>query len=405
MSDALRTLLKEGFAAKDIERLRIATENPADKRKIAEAVDAFLQRAAVTLLPPQRAALWFQIGEAYREGEDTRGAIRTYARALDEDPSHIASARALLDLAEVEHDDAALVRGIAARLLQLRRPGHEEQRVDLHRRAAHAHLRLHQPDRAFFELLRAIRVRPADERLWDEAQALAEEAQGYQALAALLEDLATRTSERDGERRYLKRLYDLCRGPLLDPTRAQTIFEHLAGMPLLGASTAVASAAEVARAIVDLDELRATEATLRRGRRYRELVAAYAQHVLALPAGEREEKSDVVLMSAIVLAHELDDAAQARALGEEAVRLDPSSAAAHRFVIDLAIADADYALAVAACERLAEASEQHALDALLMACELALHHLHDHGRALRAFEWAKTLAPAHPGVAAIARVI
>jgi tetratricopeptide (TPR) repeat protein len=405
VSAGLRALLKDGFSAKDIERLRIATESPAEKRAIAEAVDSFLQRAAVTLLAPQRAALWFQIAEAYREGEAPSQALATYARALDADPGHIASARAFIDLADLENDDMQLVRAIAARVRQLRKAGHEEQRVDLHRRAAKAYVRQLQPDRAFFELLRALKVHPGDEALWDEAQVLAEEARGYLELAALLEDLATRTKSREDERRYLKRLYELCRGPLMDPTRAQTIYEHLAGLPLLGQPQAVANAQEVARAMIDLDELRATEATLRREKRHKELLSAYAQHALALSDEEKEERSDVMLMAAVVAAHELLDVDHARALAEQAVKCDPASQAAHRFVIDLAIESEDYGLATAACERFAEACEGQALDALLMAAELALNRLQDRSRAERALQWARTLSPEHPGVAAITRAL
>jgi tetratricopeptide (TPR) repeat protein len=403
MTISLKAVLKEGVSAKDVERLRIATDKPEDKRRLAREADAYLQRSAVTLLPPQRAALWFQIAEAYREGESLADALTVYSRALEEDPSHIASARALIDLAEALDDDTQLVHAIAARLVQLRKPGHEEQRVDLHRRAAEAYVRLAQPDRAFFELLRALKVRPQDEALWDDAQGLAEAARGYSELGALLEDLATRTKDREEERRYLKRLYELCRGPLTDPTRAQTIYEHLAGLPLLGNSTAVTSAADVARVMIDLDELRATEAGLRRQRRYKDLLEAYAQHLLALGADEHEEKSDVALTAAVVAAHELSDLAQAKLLAEKAVRIDPQSVAAHRFIIDLALTQEDFAHAVAACERFAEACEASALDALLMACEIAHARLQDRGRALRAFEWAKTLAPEHPGVAAFAR--
>lgn len=397
-------ILKEGLAAKDVERLRIATERASEKRKLAQEVDAYLQRSSVTMLAPQRAALWFQIAEAYREGDSAADALVAYRRALDEDPSHIASARALIDLAEAVGDDQELVQAIASRLFQLRKAGHEDQRVELHRRAAQAQLRLQQPQRAFFELLRALKVRPTDEALWDEAQVQAEAADGYGELGALLEDLATRAKERDEERRYLKRLYDLCRGPLADPTRAQTIYEHLAGLPILRV-TPVASAAEAARVLVDLDELRTTEASLRRERRYKELLEAYGQHVLALGDDAFEEKSDVTLMAAVVAAQELADRGAAKRLGEKAVRHDPKSVSAHRFVIDLALADQDYALAVAACERFAEACEASALDALLMACEIALYKLQDRGRAQRAFEWAKTLGPSHPGVEAFARVI
>ena len=94
MKEALRVLFAQGFSAKDIERLRQSAASADDKRWLATELDAFLHRAAVTLLPPQRAALWFQIAEAYREGGATAEALRSYRLAVNEDPTHAASARA-----------------------------------------------------------------------------------------------------------------------------------------------------------------------------------------------------------------------------------------------------------------------------------------------------------------------
>ncbi len=404
---ALGKLLREGFSAKDIERLRLGTDEPEEKRRLAAELDAFLHRAAVTLLPPQRAALWFQIAEAYREGGAAPEALRSYRLAVGEDPTHIGSARAWLDLAEAENKAHDMVEAMHARISQLRKPGYEDQRVELHRRAVRL-LRdvIGDPTRAFFELVRAAKLASRHETLWDETQALAGAAGTQRELAQVLEDLASRQPEPADERRFLKRAHALAANALKDGAWADRLSARLAKLqpdPPGAARDAAPSAADVTRALVDLDELRTTEARLRRGRRFPELIAALRQHELALEADAKEERSDVVLVQAMVLASELGDAVRAYETAERALAGDPQSVGAHRFLIDLAINEGWFERAVACCERFADACEGHALDALLLACELSLERLKDSGRAQRAFELARTLDPTHPGVETFAK--
>jgi tetratricopeptide (TPR) repeat protein len=403
MLAALKKLLKEGFSAKDIERLRASAASAEDKKHLASEIDAFLHRAAVTLLPPQRAALWFQIGEAYREGEAAEDALRSYRLAVTEDPTHVASARAWIALAESANLPEEIIDALHARIHQLRKSGHEEQRIELHRRAAHI-LRddMHDDGRAFLELLRAAKLAPRDGTLWAEVTVLADRAQMHRELASVLEDLAGKQADPDEERNFLLRVHELAAGALGDPAWARRIAAHLAELPK-GDGEGQKSAAELTRALVDIDELRATEARLRRERRFPDLLLALAQHELALTEEAREERSDIVLTQAIIIAHELGEAERAYSTAERAIADDPKSVGAHRFIIDLAIAEAWFERAVGACERFAEACMGQALEALLLACELALDRLGDEGRAQRAFEVARALDPTHPGVEAFSK--
>jgi len=402
MTAALKKLLEEGFSAKDIERLRISAEKPEEKRQLATEIDTFLHRAAVTLLPPQRAALWFQIGEAYREGGASDEACRCYRFAVSEDPTHIGSARAWLDLAEHERRPIDMVEAMHARILQLRKPGHEEQRIALHRQAAHV-LRdeIGDPTRAFFELLRAAKLAMRDDGLWQETIDLADAAQTHRELAAVLEDLAGKQTDTHEEKRFLRRVHTLAAGPLGDAAWAKRITLHLNELPE-DTHVSTSTAADLTRALVDLDELRTTESRLRRAKRFPELLQALAQHELALPL-QSHERSDVILTQALLISSELDEPERAFTTAERALREDTHSIGAHRFLIDLSINESWFERAVSACERFADSCEAHALDAILLACELSLERLNDEGRAKRAFELARALDPTHPGVETFAK--
>lgn len=395
----LDRLFREGFTAKDVERLRAAATGDQEREVLARELDGFLRRAAVTLLSPQRAALWFQVAEAYRESGSLPPAIAALRRALDEDPTHAAAAKAWVAVTAQAGQWREHVEALRLRISQMRKQGQASQRIELHRRAAEVwRERLGELGPAFFELLRALRIAPHSEALWREATGAAVAVGGYRDLATLLEDLVERKRGTPDERLQLSRLYELYRGPLTDPTRAQELAERLSSLP--ETITVVDSKAALARAVVDLDELRRSEVALRRAKKHAELVEAYRQHEWALEADEREEKADVALMTALALGEACGSIEPAMEAAERAISHDPASSGAHRYLMDLWLRQGRPERALAVCERWAEACPEQAVDALISACDLAWQRLHDRERAERALAMARALAPQHPAVVA-----
>ncbi len=400
MVGMLKKLMTDGFSAKDIERLRLNLDKAAEKLALAEEVDGFLQRAAVTLLPPQRAALWFQVAEAYREGGDAPSAMTTLRRALDEDSTHTDAAKELIALAEANNANAELVKALQVRAQQLRRSESDAQRVELHRRAAGLLAReLDDVRSAFFESLRALRALPMDDDVFEETLDYANRSDSASDLAAIEEDLYARAPDDSVKRLHLQRLAVIYERSLMDVTKSA---DTRARMAVLHAPSPIpaASAEEVARAIIDLDELRRTEARLRRERRYSELVQAYAQHEIGLPPDAVEERSDVALMAAMVVGEELGEAERALQLCDRALQHDPRSDGAHRFFVDLCLREQWFARAAKACERWG--SERQSLEAWLKAGDLFLSQLNDLPRAEHALASARAIDSSHAGVVALA---